>query len=131
MKDSKCHRCLENEIPDDSVGFHHYELEAMSNNGPVTLRYNVSAAYLYAKQHRTPCEVPADVAKNLIFVNLSETFCGAHVEHVDRTVPAIIGTCGGQVMLLDGTHRMFGRMKHNEPPIAYVLNETETAMFEM
>lgn len=122
-----CHRCQENKpgaftfqtytVDDDKLGIH--------------LMINVTAAYDFARRYLVPTEIPKKYHNHLMLINMSETFCGAHVEHVDRTKPAIMGMRDGRIMLMDGTHRLFAWIKHGEPPVAYCLNEKQTAQFIM
>lgn len=122
-----CHRCEQN----DPNKLQTYEVSD-SKRG-VRLLINVTAAYEYAKRILRPMEIPVEYVQKMVLVNMSETFCGAHVEHVDRKYPAIIGMyeTGTELsmLLLDGTHRLFGAVKHHEPAMAYVLDHKDLMMF--
>lgn len=123
-----CHRCLENH-PTASHIIQTYSV--VDDKTGTDLLINVTAAYQFARAVLTPIEIPKEHHNWLMLVNMSETFCGAHVEHVDRTKPAIIGTLDGRIMLMDGTHRLFAWIKHNEPPLAYCLDDKQTIQFVM
>src|ERR1700732_4661300 len=123
-----CHRCLEN-FPNNRFVLQTYSV--CDDKLGIDLLINVTAAYDFARRHLTPIEIPKKHHEYMMLVNRSETFCGQHVEHVDRTKPAIMGMRDGMVMLMDGTHRLFAWIKHGEPPVAYILNEEQTAKFIM
>jgi hypothetical protein len=121
-----CHRCEEKR----SAGSLVYDLDYMLDGKPWRIAYDVTGAYAFAAQHQ-PVHTfiePSD-AEHLVLVNLSETFCGRHVDHVDRSRPALVGMHGGLLVLLDGTHRMMARLKNLEPAIAYVLSEEQLQPF--
>jgi hypothetical protein len=124
---ASCHRCQMN----DPNKLQTYEV-ADSKRG-LRLLINVTAAYAFARLNLTAMEIPVDYVQKMVLVNMSETFCGAHVEHVDRTKPAIVGIFENDkevaMLLLDGTHRMFGSVKHGEPAMAYVLEPSDLLRF--
>ena len=114
MFDRKCHRCQEQAVPPGCLPLKTYEVTGNTKDGQIKFLYDVSAAYVYAKERHTPAVVPYETARDLIFTNLSETFCGAHVAHVDPSFPALIGIVEGKLILMDGTHRIMISKALNE-----------------
>ena len=128
----ECHRCKANEVPSGCLPMKYYETTGTLDSGEeIVLRYDVSSAFAWAKENVVPVQLPFEMACNLIITNLSETFCGAHVEHVNRRIHPICGTYEQKLLLLDGTHRLFARLKYHERPLVYLLNEEQTAMFRL
>lgn len=121
-----CHRCLANDVPRGHFKIDYYSVEVVVEGGKKEeWSYNATKAYTIAQLQCSIMEIPDQLARDLIFTNMSETFCGRHVEHVDRTRPALIAEKDGKYLLLDGTHRMFARIKHGEKPIAYIITEEQ------
>lgn len=118
-----CHRCSIQPAPGE---VERYDV----SDGGVSYTFNVTAAIAYVSQHRTASILAeGDILAQMILGNLSESFCGAHVDHVDENIPAIIGNFEGRVFIMDGTHRIVKRLKKTLPPIAYVLSNDETHRF--
>jgi hypothetical protein len=125
-----CHRCESGK----SIGTQIYQLDYFAGepddqSHPRRVILNVTSAYAFAKKCMQPVVIPRQDAEHLVLINISETFCGAHVDHVDRSVPPMIGMLGGKLILMDGTHRMMSQIKNLLPPWAYVLNERQTMEF--
>lgn len=120
-EDSKapCHRCEEAR----SAGTMSYSLDYFKDGVPCTIFVDVGRASTFAQQHSELLTViPDKDAGALVLVNLSETFCGRHVEHVDDS-PSLIALYENKMLLLDGTHRMMRSLKKGLPARAYLLSQ--------
>jgi hypothetical protein len=132
MFDPNCHRCIDNaKKTPGRIQMQVYSIEHTYPDGrKLSLIFNVTLAIAFAIQRIVePIEVPEQVAGEIVLNNLSETFCGRHVEHVDHTMPGLIGTYDQKHFLMDGTHRMFACLKHHRPVKAFVLDENQTRQF--
>lgn len=130
VEKQECHRCKASERA--LTGTPHLQTYTVEDKRQgISVMINVTGAYLFARANLAPLHIPAHLHDKLLITNLSETFCGAHVEHVDRSKPAIIGMLDRRMMLMDGTHRLCAWLKHEEKPIAFVLSEEQTRMFIM